>query len=143
VENWLVKFIQQEMQILHVEPLVKHSRSMYRDFYFVLNVIHVSIYIVMLGCKPNINLELSNAFFQGFIQYKMEDDNVRHANATRLIVKKIQEMELETESFNWAKVGLKMTSISSVFPTFSHVFSNVIQSHQVVQVTEQLSLKFH
>ncbi len=30
MENWLVKFIQQEMQISHVKFLIKHSRNMYR-----------------------------------------------------------------------------------------------------------------
>jgi hypothetical protein len=43
----------------------------------VLDVIHVIIYIVMLGCRPNIDLELNKAFLQEFLQYKMKNDNVR------------------------------------------------------------------
>jgi hypothetical protein len=50
------------------------------------------------------------------------------------------EMQVESEvgmqNLNTAKVGLEMTLVCFVFPTFSHVFSNAIQSHLVVQVTE-------
>ncbi len=44
MENWLVKFIQQKIQILHAKFLVKHFGSMYRDFCFVPYVIEVIIY---------------------------------------------------------------------------------------------------
>jgi hypothetical protein len=57
------------MQILHAELLVKHSSNMYKDFY-VPDVIHVIMYIMRLGYKPNIDLELNKAFFQEFLQYK-------------------------------------------------------------------------
>jgi hypothetical protein len=39
VENWLVGFIQPEMQISHVKLLIKHFGSMYRDLCFLPNVI--------------------------------------------------------------------------------------------------------
>jgi hypothetical protein len=67
LENRLVKFIQQEMWILHAKLLIKHSRSMYIDFCFVLYLIQIIIDIVMLGCKPNINLEFCKTFFQEFL----------------------------------------------------------------------------
>jgi hypothetical protein len=63
VENWLVKFIRQEMWISHAKLLIKHSGSMYRDLCFVPDFIQIIINIVTLGCKPNIHLELSKAFF--------------------------------------------------------------------------------
>ncbi len=62
-----------------------------------------------------------------------QDANVA---VTKPIVNKIQQTNLETESLDWAKVGLEMPSTSSVFLAFLHVFSNAIQSHQVVQVIE-------
>jgi hypothetical protein len=33
VENWLVGFIQLEMQISHVKLFIKHSGNMYREIY--------------------------------------------------------------------------------------------------------------
>jgi hypothetical protein len=33
IENWLVRFIQQEMWILHAKLLVKHFKNMYRDLF--------------------------------------------------------------------------------------------------------------
>jgi hypothetical protein len=62
MENWLVKFIWQEMQILHAKLLIKHFRSMYRDLCFALDLIQVIIDIMMLGCRPNIGLELCKTF---------------------------------------------------------------------------------
>jgi hypothetical protein len=58
VENWFVKFIRQEMQILHAKFLIKHSGSMCGDLCFLLDVIQAIIYIMTLGYILNINLEL-------------------------------------------------------------------------------------
>jgi hypothetical protein len=77
VENCLVKIIWQEMWISSAKLLVKHSRSMYRDLCFVLKLIQVIIYIVMLSCRPNINLELSKAFLYEFLQSKMQNDSAK------------------------------------------------------------------
>jgi hypothetical protein len=46
------------------------------------------------------------------------------------------ESEVGMQNFDKAKAVLKKTSISSFFPTFSHVFSNAILSHLVVQIIE-------
>jgi hypothetical protein len=62
VENWFIKLIRQEMQILHAKFLVKHSRNMYRDLCSVPNLIQLIIDIMMLGCRPNTHLELSKTF---------------------------------------------------------------------------------
>jgi hypothetical protein len=35
VENWLVKFMKQEMWISHVKLMIKHYGNMYRDLCFV------------------------------------------------------------------------------------------------------------
>ncbi len=77
MENWLVKFIRQKMRISHAKLLIKHFESMYGDLSFVLDVIHVIIYIVTLGCRPNIDLELWKTFFQEFLQSMMENESVR------------------------------------------------------------------
>ncbi len=50
---------------------------MYKDFCFVLDLIQIIINIVMMGCKPNLNLELCKTFFQEFLQFKMENDNAK------------------------------------------------------------------
>jgi hypothetical protein len=50
VENWLVRFIWQEMQILHAKLLIKHFGSMYKDLCFMPNLIQIIIGIVTLGC---------------------------------------------------------------------------------------------
>ncbi len=63
------------MQILRAKLLIKHSRSMYKDFCFVPYLIHIIIDIVKLGCKPNI--QLSKAFFQKFLQSKIKIDSVK------------------------------------------------------------------
>jgi hypothetical protein len=62
MENCLVKFIWQEMRILHAKPLIKHIESIYKDFCFVLNLIQIIINIVTPGYKPNINMELRKTF---------------------------------------------------------------------------------
>jgi hypothetical protein len=49
VENWLVRFIQQEMQISHAKLLIKHSGNMYRYLCFVLDFIQIIVDIVMLA----------------------------------------------------------------------------------------------
>jgi hypothetical protein len=77
VENWLVKFIRQEMWILHAKLLVKHSGNMYRDLCFVLEVVHVIIYIVTLGYRLNIDLELRKAILYEFLQPRMQNDGAR------------------------------------------------------------------
>ncbi len=43
VENWLVRFIRKELQILHVKLLIKHFGSMYRDLCFVSDLIQIII----------------------------------------------------------------------------------------------------
>jgi hypothetical protein len=50
------------MQILHVKILIKHFGSMYRSLCFVPNLIQIIIDIVMLGCRPNIDMELCKTF---------------------------------------------------------------------------------
>jgi hypothetical protein len=50
---------------------------MYKDFCFVLDLIQIIKDIVMLGYKPNIDLELHKFFFQKFLQSRMENDGVR------------------------------------------------------------------
>ncbi len=77
MENWLIRFIWQEMWILHAKLLVKHSKSMCKDLCFVYEMIQVITYIVMLGCKPNINLELSKAFLYEFFQSRMQNDDAK------------------------------------------------------------------
>jgi len=62
LENWLVRFIQQEMWISHAKLLVKHSRSMYRYLCFLFKMIQVIIYIMTLGCKPNITWSWARHF---------------------------------------------------------------------------------
>jgi hypothetical protein len=46
---WLVKFILQEMQILHVKFVIKHSRTIDEDLCFMPNLIQIIIDIVTLG----------------------------------------------------------------------------------------------
>ncbi len=46
------------------------------------------------------------------------------------------ESEVGMQNLDKAKAILKKTSISSLFATFSHVFSNAILSHLVVQITK-------
>jgi hypothetical protein len=60
-ENWLVKFIRQEMWISHAKLLIKHLEA-YRDLCFGPDLIQIIIDIVMLGCTPNIDLELHKTF---------------------------------------------------------------------------------
>jgi hypothetical protein len=50
--------------------------------------------------------------------------------------KRQAQIKMGTQNFDVVKVGLKMTSVSSISPTFSHVVSNVIQSHPSIQVFE-------
>jgi hypothetical protein len=66
VENWLVRFIQQEMRISHAILLIEHFGSMYKDFFFLLDCIQILINIVMLGYRPNIDLELCKTFLHEF-----------------------------------------------------------------------------
>jgi hypothetical protein len=63
MENWLVRFIQQEMWISHAKLLIEHSGNMYIYLCFVPNLIQIIIDIVMLGCRLNIDLELCKTFF--------------------------------------------------------------------------------
>ncbi len=56
--------------------------------------------------------------------------------ATKLITREIWEVELKMKSFDWAKARLETTLISFIILAFLHAFSNVIKSHQVVQITE-------
>ncbi len=77
VENWLVKFIKQEMQISHAKLLIKLFKCMYRDFCFVPYLIQIIINIVMLSWKLNIHLELNEAFFQKILQSKIKNDDVK------------------------------------------------------------------
>jgi hypothetical protein len=53
------------------------------------------------------------------------------------------ETKVGTKNLDWAKAGLEMTLIYSIFLAFLHAFSNVIQSCQILQIIEQLSFKFH
>jgi hypothetical protein len=46
------------------------------------------------------------------------------------------ESEVGMQNLDKAKAILKKTSISSLIATFSHVFSNAILSHLVVQITK-------
>jgi hypothetical protein len=62
LENWLVSFIWQKMQISHARLLIQHSGSMYREKKFAPNLIQIIIDIVTLGCRPNIDLELHKTF---------------------------------------------------------------------------------
>ncbi len=66
MENWLVKFIREEMWILHVKLLIKHSRSMYKDLCFALDLIQIIIDIMTLGYKTNIDVELHKTFLHEF-----------------------------------------------------------------------------
>jgi hypothetical protein len=50
---------------------------MYKDLCFVLDLIHITIDIAKMGCRPNIHLELNKAFLRKFVQSKMENDNAR------------------------------------------------------------------
>jgi hypothetical protein len=53
------------------------------------------------------------------------------------------ETNVGTKNLNWAKAGLEMTLIFSIFLAFLHAFSNVIQYRRILQIIEQLSFKFH
>jgi hypothetical protein len=64
---WLVKFIWQEMWILHVKLLVKYFGTINEILSFMLDLIQIIIDIVTLGCKPNIHMELCNTSIQEFI----------------------------------------------------------------------------
>ncbi len=66
-----------------------------------------------------------------------------NANAIGLIVREMGETKVGTKNLDWAKAGLEMTLIYSIFLAFLHAFSNVIQSRQILQIIEQLSFKFH
>jgi hypothetical protein len=46
------------------------------------------------------------------------------------------QIKMGTQNFDVGKVGLKMTLVSSISPTFSHAVSNAIQSHPSIQVFE-------
>jgi hypothetical protein len=65
------------MWILHAKLLIKHFGNMYRYLCFVPNLIQIIINIVMLGCRPNIDLELHKTFFQKFLQSKTRNDSAR------------------------------------------------------------------
>jgi hypothetical protein len=47
------------------------------------------------------------------------------------------------QNLNAVQAGLEMAVVSSILLTFSHVVSNGIQSHPIVQIIEQPSFKFH
>jgi hypothetical protein len=57
---WLVMFILQEMQILHVKLVIKHSRTIDEDFGFMPNLIQIIIDIVTLG---------TNQIYHGIVQH--------------------------------------------------------------------------
>jgi hypothetical protein len=46
------------------------------------------------------------------------------------------ETKVGTKNLDWAKAGLEMTLIYSIFLAFLHAFSNVIHFHPVVQAIE-------
>jgi hypothetical protein len=50
---------------------------MYRDLCFVPNLIQIIIDIVVLGYRPNIDLELCKKCFKEFFQSRMENDGAR------------------------------------------------------------------
>jgi hypothetical protein len=64
---WLVRFISQEMWILHVELLIKYFRMIHEFIFFMPNLIQIIIDIVTLGCELNIHMELPNTSIQEFI----------------------------------------------------------------------------
>jgi len=66
IKNWLVRFIWQEMRILHVKFLIKHSGTIKEDLCFMPNLIQIIVYIMTLGWEPNIDMELCNTSLQKF-----------------------------------------------------------------------------
>lgn len=58
MKNWLVKFIEQEMQILHAKILIKHFRKIDENLCSMLNLVQKFIIIVALSYGPNIQMEL-------------------------------------------------------------------------------------
>jgi len=55
MENWPVRFIQQEMRILHAKLLIKQFRRIDEDFCFMPYLIQIIINIVTLGYGSNIH----------------------------------------------------------------------------------------
>jgi hypothetical protein len=66
MKNWFVRFIRQEMKILHAKCLIKHFGRFNENLNFTLDSIQIIINIVTLGCGPNIHMELLNTFLQIF-----------------------------------------------------------------------------
>jgi hypothetical protein len=77
MKNWLIRFIRQEMKILHAKCLIKHFGRFDENLNFTPNSIQKIINIMMLGCGPNINMEVLNTFLQKFLQSKLENDGAR------------------------------------------------------------------
>jgi hypothetical protein len=67
MKNWFVRFIRQEMKILHAKRLIKHFGRFDENLNFTPNAIQIIINIVTLGYGPNIHMELLNTFLQKFL----------------------------------------------------------------------------
>jgi hypothetical protein len=63
---WFVRFIWQEMWILHVKFLIKYFRMIDENLCFMPDLIQIIIDIVTLGCEPSIHMELRNTSIQEF-----------------------------------------------------------------------------
>jgi hypothetical protein len=58
MKNWFVKFIREEMRILHAKLLIKHFWRIDKDLCFMSNLIQTIINILMLSYRRNIHMEL-------------------------------------------------------------------------------------
>jgi len=63
MKNRLIRFIRQEMRILHAKFLIKHSWRINEDFSFMPDLIQIIINVVKLGYEPNIQMELHYTSF--------------------------------------------------------------------------------
>jgi hypothetical protein len=62
MESLLVRFIRQEMRILHAKLLIKHFKKIDEDLCFMPYLIQIIINIVTLGCGSNIYMELQYTY---------------------------------------------------------------------------------
>lgn len=131
MKNWLVRFILQEMRILHAKRLIKHSRGINRDLMcFTLDPIQIIIDIVTLGCGPNIYMEVHNTFFQEFLQSKLKIEGAEWSFAISALIKMCGDqnsIQIKNDSNSPPKANKEMGSS----------FLKSMTSHPTSRVREQ------
>jgi hypothetical protein len=88
---WLVKFIWQEMWILHVNFLIKHFKTIDKHLYFMPNLIQIIINIVTLGCQIytwNYATHLSKNSFNSSMIMIVQNGILRHLPLSKYVATK-------------------------------------------------------